>query len=218
MSWFNVLDQQDLDDHIAAADPHVVYQRESEKDAASGYPGLDGSSKLTGSQQKYGIVANTACEGNDARLVPTGMIMACARASPGSPNLPTFPSSGWLNCDGAAVSRTTYADLFGVIGACYGAGNGTTTFNVPDLQGKFLRGLDLANNLEGPGDAGGSQTPSITVNDPGHAHTIGQGTKFNGAVACDVSGGNTGVSVTSVTASMTDARPPFMTLNYMIKI
>lgn len=54
--------------HAAAADPHTVYQKESEKDQASGYAGLDGSSKLTGSQQKYGTSANTATEGNDGRL------------------------------------------------------------------------------------------------------------------------------------------------------
>jgi hypothetical protein len=58
----------DLAAHVAAADPHTGYQRESEKNAANGYAGLNGSSKLTGSQQVYGAAANTACEGNDARL------------------------------------------------------------------------------------------------------------------------------------------------------
>ena len=47
----------------------------------------------------------------------------------------------WLLCDGQAVSRATYADLFAVIGTNFGAGNGVTTFNVPDYRGKFLRGL-----------------------------------------------------------------------------
>lgn len=46
-----------------------------------------------------------------------------------------------LPCDGAAVSRTTYANLFEKIGTTYGAGDGATTFNVPDLRGKFVRGL-----------------------------------------------------------------------------
>ena len=58
----------DLSDHAGAADPHTAYQRESEKGAASGYAGLDGSSKLSGAQQVYGTGVNTACEGNDARL------------------------------------------------------------------------------------------------------------------------------------------------------
>lgn len=50
--------------------------------------------------------------------------------------------SGWLYCDGSAVSRTTYANLFSAIGTAHGSGDGSTTFNVPDYRGRFLRGLD----------------------------------------------------------------------------
>ena len=50
--------------------------------------------------------------------------------------------AGWLECDGALVSRTTYANLFAVIGTTYGAGDGSTTFALPDLRGEFLRGWD----------------------------------------------------------------------------
>ncbi len=52
------------------------------------------------------------------------------------------PSVGFLECDGAAVSRTTYADLFAAIGTTFGIGNGTTTFNLPDIRGEFIRGWD----------------------------------------------------------------------------
>ncbi|GAA5783928.1 hypothetical protein YWS52_02460 [Chitiniphilus shinanonensis] len=52
------------------------------------------------------------------------------------------PPFGWLKCDGAAVSRTTYAALFAAIGTRFGAGDGTTTFALPDLRGEFLRGWD----------------------------------------------------------------------------
>lgn len=48
--------------------------------------------------------------------------------------------SGWFECDGQAISRSTYSTLFGIIGTTYGAGNGTTTFNVPNLQGRFPLG------------------------------------------------------------------------------
>ena len=58
----------DIATHAGAADPHTVYQKESEKDAANGYEGLSAGSKITGSHQVYGSAANTACEGNDARL------------------------------------------------------------------------------------------------------------------------------------------------------
>lgn len=50
--------------------------------------------------------------------------------------------TGWLKANGAAVSRTTYADLFAVIGTTFGAGDGSTTFNLPDLRGEFIRGWD----------------------------------------------------------------------------
>jgi len=48
--------------------------------------------------------------------------------------------TGWLSCDGSAVSRTTYANLFTVISTIWGVGDGSTTFNLPDLRGAFLRG------------------------------------------------------------------------------
>lgn len=66
-------------------------------------------------------------------VMPPGSLMAYAAS--------TAPS-GWLSCDGAAVSRTTYADLFTAISTTWGSGDGSTTFNVPDLRGQFLRGYD----------------------------------------------------------------------------
>lgn len=55
---------------------------------------------------------------------------------------PAGAPSGWLECDGSAVSRTTYADLFAYLGTTYGAGDGSSTFNLPDYRGEFLRGFD----------------------------------------------------------------------------
>ncbi len=54
---------------------------------------------------------------------------------------PVVPS-GWLFCDGSAVSRTTYAALYAAIGTSSGSGDGATTFNLPDYRGRFLRGVD----------------------------------------------------------------------------
>lgn len=54
----------------------------------------------------------------------------------------TAAPSGWLKCNGAAVSRATYAGLFAAIGTTYGPGNGSTTFTLPDARGEFVRGLD----------------------------------------------------------------------------
>ncbi|NCC58252.1 MAG: hypothetical protein EOM17_11565 [Synergistales bacterium] len=69
---------------------------------------------------------------------PTGIISAYAGS--------TAPG-GYLMCDGAAVSRETYATLFAVVGATYGGGDGSTTFNVPDLRGQFIQGLASGRTL-----------------------------------------------------------------------
>lgn len=52
------------------------------------------------------------------------------------------PPTGWFECDGSAVSRTTYSELFTAIGTVFGVGDGTTTFNIPDVRGNFVRGWD----------------------------------------------------------------------------
>lgn len=96
--------------------------------------------------------------------------------------------SGWLICGGQAVSRTTYAALFAVIGTTYGAGNGTTTFNVPDLRSRVIAGKDdmggsAASRLtntptggvsgSGLGNVGGSQGHVLQINQlPAHTHNI----------------------------------------------
>ncbi|MBN6081274.1 phage tail protein [Aggregatibacter actinomycetemcomitans] len=73
----------------------------------------------------------------------------------------TTPPSGWLKANGAAVSRTTYAALFAAIGTTFGAGDGRTTFNLPDLRGEFLRGLDDGRNVDGGRRLGSSQGDAI---------------------------------------------------------
>jgi len=77
---------------------------------------------------------------------------------------------GWLLCQGGEVSRTTYAALFAVIGTTYGVGNGTTTFNVPDLQDNFVIGKSGTKAL---GSTGGAATVDLshTHTGPSHTHT-----------------------------------------------
>ncbi len=101
-------------------------------------------------------------------LIPAGTVLATARSA-----APT----GFLLCDGSAVSRTTYATLFSAIGTTYGAGNGTTTFNLPDLRGRVPAGVDgaagrLAAN-DALGNSGGVETVTLTVNQiPAHDHPL----------------------------------------------
>ena len=73
-------------------------------------------------------------DGQDANaLVPPGTVVAYAGS---------IAPSGWLLCDGNPASRTQYSALFAAIGTAHGIGDGTTTFNLPDYRGRFLRGVD----------------------------------------------------------------------------
>lgn len=108
----------------------------------------------------------------------------------------TSAPTGYLFCGGQAVSRTTYAALFAVIGTTFGVGDGSTTFNLPDLRGRVAAGKDdmgagasagrltttyFGANADTLGAVGGSQSHTLTaaqipahthpVNDPGHSHT-----------------------------------------------
>jgi microcystin-dependent protein len=130
--------------------------------------------------------------------------------------LSTAPT-GWLFCAGQAVSRTTFSALFSAIGTTYGAGDGSTTFNVPDLRGRTIAGVDnmngtAANRITSGGSgitgttlgaSGGAETHTLTtaqlashnhgVTDPGHTHTrplFSNGTWGNNASGANATGTN----------------------------
>lgn len=81
--------------------------------------------------------------------------------------------TGWLIADGSAISRSTYSALFGVLGTTYGVGDGTTTFNLPNLKGRFPVGRDASQTeFDTLGETGGSKTSALGVaNLPAHTHT-----------------------------------------------
>jgi len=89
--------------------------------------------------------------------------------------------SNWLPCDGAAVSRTTYADLFSAIGTTWGAGDGSTTFNVPNLAGRAPIGVGQGDTAEGGttgtdralAATGGAETHTLTTAELAqHLHAV----------------------------------------------
>ena len=82
--------------------------------------------------------------------------------------------SNWKICDGSAISRETYAELFDVIGTSYGAGDGSTTFNLPDKRGRVSVGLDSnQTEFDTIGKKGGEKTHQLTINEmPSHDHRL----------------------------------------------
>ena len=94
----------------------------------------------------------------------------------------TTAPAGYLLCNGGAVSRSTYADLFAVISTTYGAGDGSTTFNVPQLQGKMPQGYDgNTYNLAG---TGGANTITVAVtNNQAATSTSNQSVTVTGSIA-----------------------------------
>ena len=91
--------------------------------------------------------------------VPSGAVFCMAVA--------TIPS-GYLECNGQTVNRTTYAALFAVIGTQYGAGNGSTTFEVPDLRGEFIRGFDNGKGTDSGRSIGTAQAAAFGQ----HQHSV----------------------------------------------
>ena len=91
------------------------------------------------------IQARDLSTGLQNSVTPPGAVIAYAA---------TTAPVGWLLCDGRAVSRTTYAGLFAVIGTTHGVGDAATTFNLPDYRGRFLRGVDDADGAGGLAAAG----------------------------------------------------------------
>lgn len=76
--------------------------------------------------------------------------------------------SGFLKANGAAVSRTTYADLFAAVGVMFGAGDGSTTFNLPDMRGEFVRGWDDARGIDSGRTLGSAQSDALKA----HLHAM----------------------------------------------
>ncbi|MFV1850554.1 MAG: phage tail protein [Thalassospira sp.] len=87
--------------------------------------------------------------------------------------MPT-PPEGWLVCDGAAISRTDYADLFAAIGTVWGAGDEISTFNLPDLRGEFVRGFDAGRGVDVDRVFGSCQLDQMQ----GHIHSFNVAANF----------------------------------------
>jgi len=125
--------------------------------------------------------------------------------------------SGSIICNGAAISRSTYAALFAVIGTTFGAGNNTTTFNLPDLRGEFIRGLDAGRGID-VGRVLGSWQPDVIKS---HTHTVnGFALTMPGNQIPWYNWGNRAMANNSPTTTATggtETRPRNVAMNYCIK-
>jgi len=136
----------------------------------------------------------------------------------------TVPS-GFLECNGSALSRTTYADLFAVVGTTYGVGDGSTTFNIPDLRGEFIRGFDNGRGIDGGRAIGTAQLDDFKSHSHNHLPDAGGLlTQINGANSYNNGSLNYtsgsiifGLYVSTDTAGGVETRPRNIAMMYCIK-
>lgn len=140
-----VSDRHDAEDDNFAAGFNLAMCRDGRSVATGNFK--MGNFKITGmangestgdavNKGQLNTVQSTLQANIDALEASASVFVGDIKAS-----LQTANHGNWLLCDGSAVSRTTYADLFALIGDGFGEGDGSTTFNLPDYRGKFLRGL-----------------------------------------------------------------------------
>lgn len=122
------------------------------------------------------------------------------------------PPRGWLKANGAAINRNTYSALFSAIGTTFGAGDGSTTFNLPDMRGEFARGFDDGRGIDAGRAFGSSQIDEFKS----HTHTYNASASGGGASG---SGGPvTQTGATTGATGGTETRPRNVALLACIKI
>jgi len=144
---------------------------------------------------------------------PTGGIVEFAGST--APN-------GWLLCNGDAISRETYSDLFSIIGTTFGEGDGSTTFNLPDMRGRVAVGKSSDAEFDTLGETGGEKTHTLTVDEmPSHKHSINYASVAGGSGDGYLYGSNQGDNQAMI-KSAGGSQPhnilqPYIVLNYIIK-
>lgn len=191
--------------------------------AVGSVPVWDGSAwvKPTGTPDGSKFLRDDGAWAAAGGSTPTGVVLPYAGA--------TAPDSTWLICDGAAVSRSTYSTLFGLISETFGVGDGSTTFNIPDLRGRMVagKGTNAAVNALGDSDGVTEANRRPQHRHTPHTHDVNTGTGSGGGKA--ISAPNSFVSESafanraiakdggSGTATDSLDAPAFLVLNYIIK-
>lgn len=176
----------------------------------------DGSRAMTGelllaadAVNALGAVTKQQMDAAVASVIAPGALQAFAMSS---------APSGWLKANGAAISRSTYATLFAAIGTTFGAGDGSTTFNLPDLRGEFVRGWDDGRGVDSGRGFGTAQADEFEA----HYHDV----RTNSATGSGTGGGGYFISDAGVGAlertratpsGGSETRPRNVALLYCIK-
>lgn len=137
--------------------------------------------------------------GAQSNSVPVGAIVPMA-----APSVP----AGFLECNGATIKRADYPALFSLIGTTYGAGDGSTTFTLPDLRGEFIRGWDNGRTVDNGRAFGAFQDKDTSTQSSSHTHGYQRGT--TGSATTDA--GN----LATITFPLTN-RPRNIAMYYIIK-
>jgi microcystin-dependent protein len=211
----NIIDKRDVVDLCGTATPKHIRMSDI----------LALESLNVNSQKITGLALPTASSDGvtiqhrdiNSQTIPIGMVYAM-----GASTIPT----GWLECDGAAVSRVTYADLFAAIGTTYGVGDGSTTFNLPNGKGKSIFGYDpTQTEFNALGKTGGEKTHILTESElPAHYHS--GCTELYHPDNTGLNNPYTNYFTTSGGSASTDATgggllhanlPPYIVLKWMVK-
>lgn len=159
-------------------------------------------------------ISSSSGGSSSVALAKTGTIVAYGGTS---------APSEWLLCDGSAVSRATYDLLFGVIGTLYGAGDASTTFNLPNLKGRVPVGVDATiTDFNARGKTGGEKTHVLTLAEmPAHTHGITSWDDTGSSSLGPVTQGQSAIADMQTTSKGSDAEhenmPPYQTAHYIIK-
>jgi microcystin-dependent protein len=202
---------------------------------SSNYIGLQAPSSVS-ANIVYNLPATDGATGNVLQTNGAGSLSFTVAMPTGAviPFAGTTTPTSWLFCYGQAINRTTYSVLFDVIGTTYGVGDGSTTFNIPDLRGRLVAGQDdmggtSANRLTGLsggvdgdvlGASGGAETHTLTAGQLPTAATYQRETSHGGQSGVSGSGLAQSPAQTALTGANNEAHnnvQPTLILNYIIR-
>ena len=207
---------QFLNPHLKAIN-HSYFNRKGVKKWGTTYANILGNIAVSGTVDgvdvsAYGTKTDTAYD----YRAPVGTIIMYGGSS---------APSGWVLCNGQALSRTTYSSLFSIVGVTFGGGDGVNTFNVPDLRDRFIMGTP-ASESSGAGTDVTSHSRTLTLAQmPAHTHTFtddgwlsvtGEGMAWtNNSLRA---GAEASTTDSSGSGALIDFRPKYFKLAFIMKL